>query len=139
MKKFLAAIALTAAAGAVPAHAGDIGVSINLGEPGFYGQIDLGNVGRPGLINVQPVLIERRYGNLAPIYLRVPPEHQRNWRKYCDQYNACARPVYFVRDDWYRNVYAPQYRSQHERRDERRDEHRDDHRDERGHDKDEHR
>jgi hypothetical protein len=139
MKKILAAIALIAVASAAPAHAGDLGVSISLGEPGFYGQIDLGNIGRPGLMNAQPVLIERRYGNLAPIYLRVPPGQQKNWRKFCDQYNACSRPVYFVRDDWYRNVYAPQYRSQHERRDGHRDEHRDDRRDERGHDKDERR
>ena len=134
MKKTLAVLALACAAGSVPALAGDVGVSISLGEPGFYGHLDIGNVGRPALVYDQPVLIERRYRDLAPVYLRVPPEHARNWRRYCDVYNACARPVYFVRDDWYRNVYAPRYRSEHvrdyERRDERRDEWRDERRDE---------
>lgn len=136
MKKILAALVLTTAACAAPAMAGNVGISISLGEPGFYGQIDLGNVGRPLLVYDQPVLIERRYHNLAPIYLRVPPAHARNWRRFCELYDACARPVYFVRDDWYRNVYAPRYREEHlrdsyERRDDRRDEHRDDRRDER--------
>jgi len=45
--------------------------------------------------------------------LRVPPGHQKNWKRYCGRYEACGRPVYFVRDDWYNNVYAPQYRERH--------------------------
>lgn len=126
MKKLIAAFALTLAAGAVPALAADVGVSIRLGEPGFYGQLDIDSGYRPRLIYAQPVLIERRYRNLAPIYLRVPPGHARNWARFCDRYNACARPVYFVRDDWYRDVYAPRYRQLHsrdwqERRDDGRD------------------
>ena len=152
MKKLLAALVLTGAACAAPAMAGDVGISISLGEPGFYGQIDLGTVGRPRLVSEQPVLIERRYRDVAPVYLRVPPGHQRNWRRYCDLYNACARPVYFVRDDWYREVYAPRYREEHYRgserreerreerqdlrRDERRDDRRDEHHDNRDHDRD---
>jgi len=28
---------------------------------------------------------------------------------YCPKYNACGRPVYFVRDRWYNEVYVPQY------------------------------
>ena len=131
MKKLIAALALTTAACAVPAFA-DVGVSIRIGEPGFYGQLDVGDYGRPRLLFSQPMLIEHRYRNLEPVYLRVPPEHARYWGKYCYRYDACARPVYFVRDDWYRDVYAPRYRQIHSRdwRDDR-SEHRDDYRDNR--------
>ena len=156
MKKLIPALALALAAVGTPAFAADIGLSITIGDPRFYGQLDVGEVGRPRIINSAPVLVERRYSNLAPVYLRVPPEHARNWRRYCDRYNACTRPVYFVRDDWYRNVYAPRYREMHhrgferreERRDDRRDERRDDRRDDdrdrdrghdHGHDRDRHR
>ncbi len=38
------------------------------------------------------------------------PGHEKHWRKHCAQYNACGRPVYFVRDDWYNNEYVPRYR-----------------------------
>jgi hypothetical protein len=65
----------------------------------------------------QPVVVVNRYRNLSPIYLRVPNDHSRNWRRYCGRYNACSRPVYFVRDDWYRDVYVPRYRHIHDRRD----------------------
>ena len=115
MKKLLVALALTTAvATAAPAFA-DVGISLRVGEPGFYGQLDIGDVyyGRPRLIYSEPVVIERRYRSSAPIYLVVPPGHARRWKDYCGRYNACGRPVYFVRDDWYRNVYAPRYRERH--------------------------
>jgi hypothetical protein len=115
MKKLFAAAALISAIGALcalPAAATNVGVSVSIGEPGYYGQLDVGDA-RPRLIYSQPVLIQHRYHNLAPIYLRVPPGHAKNWKKYCDRYNACTRPVYFVQDDWYRNVYVPRYRDTH--------------------------
>jgi hypothetical protein len=40
----------------------------------------------------------------------VPPGHEKHWRKYCSQYDACGQPVYFVRDDWYQQTYVAQYR-----------------------------
>jgi hypothetical protein len=49
----------------------------------------------------------------APLYLRVPPGHIKKWSKHCRAYNACGRQVYFVQDNWYNNVYAPQYRQEH--------------------------
>jgi hypothetical protein len=36
----------------------------------------------------------------------VTPGHE----KHCAQYNACGRPVYFVRDDWHYNEYVPRHR-----------------------------
>ncbi len=122
MQRLLTAIALAAASITAPALAADFGVSISVGEPGFYGQLDVGNYGRPTLINTRPVTItrDRHGGAREPVYLRVPADHSRNWKRYCSQYDACGRPVYFVRDDWYSNVYAPRYREDHR---DRRDEH----------------
>jgi len=48
MKKTLCAALLGACV--APAFAGDVGVSISIGQPGFYGQIDIGNVPRPQLV-----------------------------------------------------------------------------------------
>ncbi len=79
-------------------------VGISIGEPGFYGSIDIGG-GRPEVINTSPVIAGTAVVGAAPVYLRVPPEHQRNWARYCGQYNACGRPTHFVREDWYRNHY----------------------------------
>lgn len=113
MNRLFIALALgVAAAGATPAFA-DVAVSIRIGEPGFYGRLDIGGYERPRLINSRPVIVTRGYRYAAPVYVRVPPGHQRNWKKYCGRYDACGRPVYFVRDEWYRDVYAPRYRRDH--------------------------
>ena len=113
----LALVAATSIAfTAAPALAADVGVSVSVGQPGFYGRIDVGNFPQPQLIYPQPVLIQRVPVAVAPqpIYLRVPPGHAKNWRKHCYKYDACSQPVYFVRDDWYNNVYVPRYRTLHE-------------------------
>jgi hypothetical protein len=96
---------------AAPAFAGDIGVSISVGQPGFYGQIDIGNVPSPQLVYSQPVVVRQatEFVSAPPIYLHVPPGHEKRWSKHCAQYNACGRPVYFVRDDWYNTEYVAHY------------------------------
>ena len=136
MRKLFIALALTASAVAAPAFA-DVGVSIRIGEPGFYGRLDIGDYDRPRIINSRPVIVTRGYRYESPIYVRVPPGHQRNWKRYCGRYDACGRPVYFVRDEWYRDVYAPHYRKAHvgdrDWRDGRRDD-RNDRRDDDRHD-----
>lgn len=113
MKRFLFAATLAAAAAAAPALAADVGVSISVGEPGFYGQINIGNVPPPLLIYPQPIIIQPAGVAGRPIYLHVPPGHAKNWRKHCRKYNACGRPVYFVQDRWYNEVYVPRYRDAH--------------------------
>lgn len=136
--KHLIFLYFIALAGIVPASAADVGVSISIGQPGFYGQLDIGDAPSPRVIYSRPVIIERapRGVVLEPLYLRVPNNHASNWRRYCSRYNACGRPVYFVRNDWYNNVYAPHYRNTHkdDRRDERND--RDNRQDGRGNDRD---
>lgn len=109
IQRILGAVALTAGVLVAPAaFAGDVGVSISVGQPGFYGRIDVGNV-RPDVIYAQPMMIERVYAPAPPLYLRVPPDHSRYWARHCAYYGACGRPVYFVREDWYARHYAPAY------------------------------
>ncbi|MGI4721297.1 MAG: hypothetical protein ACRYGO_18685 [Janthinobacterium lividum] len=130
MKALFLAAALVAAAS--PALA-QTNVSISIGQPGFYGRIDLGDrayYGPPPVYVAQPVIIERhRHVRAEPVYLRVPPGHRKNWRKHCRKYGACGQPVLFVQDRWYADVYAPRYRERHGHYD-RHDRHdRHDHRD----------
>jgi len=110
MKKILIAASLFAISAAASAQ----NVSISVGQPGFYGHIDIGNMAPPPVIYTQPVIIQRPVRVVeAPLYLRVPPGHEKKWAKHCGAYNACGRQVYFVRDDWYRNDYAPRFREGH--------------------------
>jgi len=113
MKRFLCTIALAVAA--TPVLATDVGVSVSVGQPGFYGTIDIGNYPRPQVIYAQPVVIQPVPVGVVmqPLYLHVPPGHAKKWSKHCGAYNACGRPIYFVRDDWYNNTYVPQYRERH--------------------------
>lgn len=110
MKRFIAALAL-AVAGASPLAA-NAGVSVSIGEPGFYGRIDIGGMPPPRLIYAQPLEIYRPPVGVVrePIYLRVPPGHAKHWSRHCREYGACDRPVYFVQDRWYQDVYVPRYR-----------------------------
>jgi hypothetical protein len=108
MKSLLFALALVGVT--VPAFAADVGVSISIGEPGFYGRLDIGNFPQPRLIYREPILVERVTVVYPPVYLRVPPGEAKNWRKHCRKYDACGRPVYFVEDSWYNDVYVPHYR-----------------------------
>ena len=108
MKRFLIAAALAVLAGSALAAA-DVGVSVNIGQPGFYGRIDIGNVPQPQVIYAAPVIIQQAPIGIVrqPIYLHVPPGHEKKWDKHCRKYNACGQPVYFVQENWYTNVYAP--------------------------------
>ncbi|MBI3347450.1 MAG: hypothetical protein HY020_09605 [Burkholderiales bacterium] len=96
--------ALLAVAGtaAVPAaQAADVGVSIGFSQPGVYGRVDIGRYPQPVLFAPQPVIIGQPVYR-EPVYLWVPPEHRRDWRRQCYRYGACGAPVYFVQDGWYR-------------------------------------
>jgi len=104
------------------AHAADVGVSISIGQPGFYGQIDIGGYPPPRIIYREPRVIQRVSVNRPPIYLNVPPGHAKNWRKHCGTYNACGERVYFVQNSWYDREYVAHYQKQH--RDDRRDDRR---------------
>jgi hypothetical protein len=110
MKRLFFATTLAIAA---PVHAADVGVSISIGQPGFYGQIDIGGFPAPRLVYPEPMLIERGPIHHPPVYLHVPPGHAKNWSKHCREYNACGERVYFVQDTWYQNEYVPRYQERH--------------------------
>lgn len=114
-RSLLAAATCLAAAVSAPALAADVGVSVTVGQPGFYGHIDIGDAyPAPALIYPQPVFVRPAPPGLEPLYLHVPPGHYKNWKKHCARYDACGRPVYFVQDSWYNNVYVPRYRERHD-------------------------
>ena len=123
MKRFLIAAAIAAATVTTPALAADVGVSVSIGQPGFYGRLDIGGYPQPQVIYRQPIAIQRVPAHRPPIYLRVPPGHAKHWSKHCRKYNACGERVYFVQDNWYNREYVPRYQKQHrDRRGDRRDE-----------------
>ena len=113
MKRFLLTAALAIAAASPLAQAADVGVSVNIGQPGFYGRLDIGGFPAPALIYPQPMMIERVPYGRPPLYLRVPPGHAKHWSKHCHEYRACGEQVYFVRDDWYSREYVPRYQERH--------------------------
>ncbi|MFN6994146.1 MAG: hypothetical protein ACK4PH_08075 [Aquincola tertiaricarbonis] len=105
MNKLSAGLALAAAGllAAASACAADVGVSVTISEPGVYGRIDIGRFPQPQVVLAEPVWVQpvQRGYRPPPVYMWVPPGHQKNWAKHCGRYNACGVPVYFVRDDWY--------------------------------------
>ena len=114
IRPLVALAALAASVSLQSVQAQDIGVSIGISQPGFYGRVDIGNT-QPVLLYPQPVIIAPpAYGvRQRPIYMRVPPGHSKDWKRYCSRYAACNQPVYFVRDD--RGRYEP--RDRHDRHD----------------------
>lgn len=119
----------------VQAQAQDVGVSVQFGQPGFYGRVDVGNFPQPQVIYREPRIVERVRIVEPPLYLMVPPGHRNKWEKHCYRYNACGRPVYFVQENWYNTQVVPRYRDGYYRdHDYRHDAYRrDDRRDGRGH------
>lgn len=92
----------------------NVGVSIGINQPGMYGQINIGNYPPPRVINQQPIVILQSQVR-EPMYLYVPPGHQKHWEKHCYEYNACGHPVYFVREDWVRERYEDPRRGEGDR------------------------
>ena len=112
-KHFLIAAALAAASASTvtaPALAADVGVSVTIGQPGFYGRLDTTNYPPPRVIYREPIVVERTTVESPPVYLRVPPGHAKHWAKHCGKYNACGERAYFVEDRWYNREYVPRYR-----------------------------
>ncbi|MGA9045066.1 hypothetical protein [Sulfuricurvum sp.] len=114
MKRFLIPAVIAAATLTAQALAADVGVSVSIGQPGFYGRLDIGDFPQPRVLYHQPIIVERGIPmNRPPVYLRVPPGHAKNWKKHCHEYNACGERVLFVHDDWYEREYVPRYQEKH--------------------------
>jgi hypothetical protein len=106
---FVSCFAATSLFGAsTSAH--QVAVSVQVSQPGVYGRVDIGRfpqiLPQPQVVVLpQPVLITQPAYVVQqppqPIYMWVPPGHQKHWDKHCYRYGACGQPVYFVRDDGY--------------------------------------
>jgi hypothetical protein len=111
----IAAALLVGSFHAAPALATEVGVSIQISQPGIYGRIDIGQFPRPQVVVAQPVIVlqprERVAEKVQPVYLWVPPGHRKNWRKHCRDYGACGVPVLFVDDRWYDDHVKPRGKS----------------------------
>ena len=128
MKTLYASVFASLLFASLAAHAGEPTVSVTVsGEitPGVYGEVQIGNAPPPPVVFVKPMIISPRphHDEDRPIYLNVPPGHARHWARHCREYNACNRPVYFVRTA----EYEPGYRGDHDgmRGNGRKDGHRD--------------
>jgi hypothetical protein len=84
-----------------------VGVSVSVAQPGIYGRIDIGNMPPPPVIYNRPVIYAPMPAVVQPqpVYLYVPPGHQKKWGKHCASYNACGQPVYFVKESWVQERY----------------------------------
>jgi hypothetical protein len=112
--KLLCAAAALSFIGAASAQT-SVGVSVSVQQPGVYGRIDIGNAPPPPVVYAQPVIIARPAVVVPaqPLYLYVPPGHQKKWAKHCHSYNACGQPVYFVKESWVRERYEEDRRHHH--------------------------
>lgn len=125
-----AAVFLLGLLSAAAASATDVGVSVQISQPGVYGRVDIGRFPQPAVIVPQPVIVQPPPVVVAqpravvvqpqPVYMWVPPGHRKNWRHHCHEYGACGVPVYFVRHDWYgQHVMVADGRREHGRDDDR--------------------
>ncbi|WP_341237866.1 hypothetical protein [uncultured Limnobacter sp.] len=108
---FSASFAVLTGLALAPMQAHAVNISIGVGGevlPGVYGSVNIDNGRYPALVYGQPLIVTRPSRILAPVYLHVPPGHLKKWGRYCGRYDACSRPVYFVRSrDYY--DFSPRY------------------------------
>jgi hypothetical protein len=79
--------------------------NLTTGQPmraGIYGRIEVRQgTAAPPLVHAKPVTVDppMRPRSAEPLYLYVPPGQLRRWARHCGKWDACGRPVYFVRVD----------------------------------------
>ena len=109
-------IAAAMLAGAsLAAQATDVGVSVSIGEPFFYGRIDINNYPKPrpdlpGAGRDPACAGGRQY---APTYLRVPPGHAKDWRKHCGNTTPAAARCTSCRTTGTTTLMHSQYNEKH--------------------------
>ena len=106
---FLLWPALALAASAAHAQVSVSAVISGQVVPGVYGQVVIGGGPPPPVVYAQPLVAQpvvvAEPVPLQPIYLHVPPGHAKHWKEHCHEYNACNRPVYFVKSAEYEPGY----------------------------------
>jgi hypothetical protein len=101
-----AAVSLLVCAASAEAQYANVIISGEI-KPGLYGRVEIGNAPPPVLVYPGPVVIVKESRVSQPVYLHVPPGHAKKWSKHCHKYNACNRPVYFVKSREYYDDYQP--------------------------------
>jgi hypothetical protein len=66
LKLFLLAVFLVGTT--ATARAADVGVSVSVGQPGFYGRLDIGDFPRPQILYSQPRMIRRGPSGRPPVH-----------------------------------------------------------------------
>lgn len=77
-------------------------------DASFFGPITLGaDVPKPEFIRKKPLIAKPGAAPAEgrPLILHVRPGQEERWSAHCAAYAACDRPVLFVRENWYRDVY----------------------------------
>jgi len=84
--------------------------------PGIYGRVAMASTATAAATTVKPPLVYSQAmlvdapsatGAVEPVYLHVPPDHAKNWKKYCAKYDACNKPVFFIKSAEYEPGYQP--------------------------------
>jgi opacity protein-like surface antigen len=96
MKRLLLVIVITLVA-ATAAQAADVGVSVSIGQPGFYGSFAIGGSPASAAIYPYPVVVRPAPVVVArPVYVHVPPgQVKHGYRDYH------GYPVYYRHDGRY--------------------------------------
>ena len=122
MSTAIRAAAASALAACGLASSADVNVQIIVPQdirPGLYGRIELGSAPPPPLYRAEPVIVRRVSAPPPPVYLHVPPGHAKNWRRHCHRYDACGRPVFFVKSAEYEPGYAKPRKAKKDKKEKR--------------------
>lgn len=92
-----------------PVQAADEALPANVGQPDYYGRLDMAGYPQPQLVFRKALAIDPVEADRPSLYLRVAPGQARQWRKHCRAYQACNQQVYFVQDAWYTREYVPRF------------------------------
>ncbi len=94
MKRILIAMMIILVA-ATAANASDVGVSVSIGQPGFY--LNIGNF-PPPVVYAHPVVVRPAPARVVyqPVYVHVPPGHAKHWQR-----SHYGHPVYYRHDGRY--------------------------------------
>jgi len=110
LRLLMAATGLLMAAG-VQAQQANVGITIDGPPlPGLFGRVQIGaNLPLPPVYLPKPIIVAppQVVVSREPVYLWVPHDHRRDWKRHCGRYDACGRPVYFVEERWVRE-HEPQ-------------------------------
>jgi hypothetical protein len=95
--------------------AGQFALAAQAAEFSYFGPVDTSIAPEPGVIyervvkaaKQKPGDIPQNIRSAKVLYLHVPAGEERHWSAHCAKYQACEKPVLFVSEAWYQNVYLP--------------------------------